>query len=563
MFKEALDAHTADSLELSLLASAVAGVQIRVSLARSGKLSALSAHDTITLSAALPNALRPEVCTAHALLVTARSMHTQGLMRLIGRPAAARRFFALELQRTLSAHGTRLPHNIEAALRQRQHGAERPASDASEALHWALDSTRRVHTLPTEFGTVRPARLAWAGGAARTHGDAGRSTNSERHGADDELDPDAGSDRMLRALSSPLGGNAIGNLFLKLLGFGRAGAAQSSLEKGGASDDASASDQAHVAQQTSEIVSAATSLRELRLPAAEPRGFCYPEWNVRTQSYRAQWVSVLEFPPDTSVAGASPEPVKLQRRLLRTQLSRIGVEFERQRGQLDGEELDLDRVVRFASEQHAGAPAHIYTSTRRTKRDLTLLVLMDISQSTAERNAHGMSIFGQQRALAREIVQTSHRLGDRVALYAYHSRGRHHVHCLRVKSFREPFSSRAQARLAALQPGGLSRLGAAVRHMTQLLEAETQHTHRLLLLLSDGFAYDDGYEHGYAESDTARALAEAKRQGVACLCLNIGTVQDDETLKRIYGDAAYLRCADAERAVPALRKLVRSALARC
>jgi nitric oxide reductase activation protein len=111
-----------------------------------------------------------------------------------------------------------------------------------------------------------------------------------------------------------------------------------------------------------------------------------------------------------------------------------------------------------------------------------------------------------------------------------------------------------------LEPAGMTRMGAAIRHATKLMAHEKNHSHRVIVLLSDGFAYDDEYEGQHAQADTARALAESQAKGIGCVCLNIGSEQDDEVLKRLYGSSAYLRCANIQKAVPALRSLMLSAI---
>ena len=63
-------------------------------------------------------------------------------------------------------------------------------------------------------------------------------------------------------------------------------------------------------------------------------------------------------------------------------------------------------------------------------------------------------------------------------------------------------------------------------------------------------------------SERTRALAEATAAGIACVCVNIGTDQDDATLRQLYGDAAYLRSADTTGIVGPMRQLMHSALYR-
>ena len=60
------------------------------------------------------------------------------------------------------------------------------------------------------------------------------------------------------------------------------------------------------------------------------------------------------------------------------------------------------------------------------------------------------------------------------------------------------------------------------------------------VVLSDGLAYDHGYEGRYGEADARRALTEARRRGIGCLCLSVGTdVAEPEALRRVFGSAAH------------------------
>jgi nitric oxide reductase activation protein len=138
------------------------------------------------------------------------------------------------------------------------------------------------------------------------------------------------------------------------------------------------------------------------------------------------------------------------------------------------------------------------------------------------------------------LVDALDALGDRVAAYGFHSRGRAAVRMVRVKSFADPFDSRARERLGALEPGAFTRLGAAIRHATHLLETDAGTARRLLVVLSDGFAYDYGYEGEYGEADARRALAEARERGIGSLCLSIGANIDAAALRRVFGTAAYV-----------------------
>jgi nitric oxide reductase activation protein len=83
----------------------------------------------------------------------------------------------------------------------------------------------------------------------------------------------------------------------------------------------------------------------------------------------------------------------------------------------------------------------------------------------------------------------------------------------------------------------------------------------LLVLLSDGFAYDHGYEGSYGEADARRALAETRRRGTGCLCLSIGASTDPAALRRVFGTAAHATIPRADQLAGVVGPLFRSALA--
>ena len=156
----------------------------------------------------------------------------------------------------------------------------------------------------------------------------------------------------------------------------------------------------------------------------------------------------------------------------------------------------------------AGCTAHdaVYVDALRRRRDLSALVLLDVSGSAGEPGVNGAPVHQVQRSVAAALTQVLHGLGDRVALYGFRSNGRSAVHVLRVKRFDEALGDAAMRRLGALTPGAYTRLGAAIRHGTAVLQRDAGTAQRLLIVISDGFAYDHGYERAYGEADSRRAL---------------------------------------------------------
>jgi nitric oxide reductase activation protein len=202
----------------------------------------------------------------------------------------------------------------------------------------------------------------------------------------------------------------------------------------------------------------------------------------------------------------------------------------------------------------------IYVESVRRRRDLSVLVLLDVSGSAGEPGASGRTVHDHQVRAAAALTTALHDLGDRVALYGFRSMGRQAVQLLPVKRFGARLDGTVLRRLGGLVPGAYTRLGAAIRHGAAVLEAEGGTSRRLLVVLSDGFAYDHGYEGAYGEADARRALAEARRRGTACLCLSVAATTDPEALRRVFGTAAHASVPHAGQLAATVGPLFRAAL---
>ena len=247
---------------------------------------------------------------------------------------------------------------------------------------------------------------------------------------------------------------------------------------------------------------------------------------------------------------------------LRRPLARLGIGLTRCRRQRQGDDIDIDAAVEARVDTLAGSPHDddFYVESLRRRRDLAVLVLLDVSGSAGEPGTAGKTVHEHQRAAAAALTAALHGLGDRVALYAFNSRGRQAVQLLRVKAFDDHLDGDVARRLAGLAPGAYTRLGAAIRHGTSILEERGGTPRRLLVVLSDGFAYDHGYEGRYGEADARRALVEARRRGVGCLCLSVGTDAEPAALRRVFGAAAHATVPRAEQLPGLIGPLFRAAL---
>jgi nitric oxide reductase activation protein len=418
--------------------------------------------------------------------------------------------------------------------------AKTAARGDSPAASLAIANSRdAVAEPPDAFGTIRIRPLLAA---------SARALRAERIEIESEVE-DADTADAADALSSGRGG-ALGRWLqhwltpVRLEGSGPPGA-DALLHRGRAVTRGSVATLSSAAAGTLEETSAGS------------RGPKYPEWDVRLRRYRADWCTVQELlpPPRAEAPLALPD-----RHGLRRALARLGTGLDCCHRQAQGDDLDLDAAVEARADARAGAAPEdaVYLAGLRRRRDLSVLLLLDVSGSAAEPGASGETVHAHQRAAAAALAVALHDLGDRVALYAFQSRGRAAVQVVPVKRFDDAID--AVQRLQSLVPAAYSRLGAAIRHGAAVLEERGATSRRLLVVLSDGLAYDHGYEPAYGAADAQRALAEARRRGTACLCLSIGASADGDSLRRVFGSAAHAALPGPDRLRRVIGPLFRSAL---
>jgi nitric oxide reductase activation protein len=232
------------------------------------------------------------------------------------------------------------------------------------------------------------------------------------------------------------------------------------------------------------------------------------------------------------------------------------------RSRPDGDELDIESVIDLFVDMRCGhSPADdVYIERRKSTRDVGVLILLDASGSATDADGTGLTVHDHQCQAAAVLAATLEELGDRVALYGFRSNGRHAVHLPAIKTFEQRFGSGERARLAQLQPSGYTRLGAGIRGAGDILKSQAGTPHRLLVVLSDGYAYDHGYEGEYAEADVVKALEELRTAGVGSLCLAVGAEADAGTLARVFGPASHACARTLSELSPRMDELFLSAL---
>ncbi|MEX5217176.1 MAG: VWA domain-containing protein [Nitrospira sp.] len=276
----------------------------------------------------------------------------------------------------------------------------------------------------------------------------------------------------------------------------------------------------------------------------------YPEWDAAIQDYRSHWCRLVEREAEEGSSEFVEQTLAAQRgpiRLLRRYFESLRpAGFTRLPGQIDGEDVDLDAVVRRLADIRAGAEPsdHIYIRGERQERAVAAAVLVDVSGSTSRHVTAGRRVIDIEKEGLVMLCEALDAIGDQFALYGYSGAGRKQVDFVVIKDFDDPVSGRAARKLGGIVPLHQNRDGAAIRHATRKLLAREAKT-RLLILISDGRPLDDGYKDDYSLEDTKMALREARMKGVEPFCITIDR-EADQYLRRMYGDIRYIVIDDVE-----------------
>ena len=273
-------------------------------------------------------------------------------------------------------------------------------------------------------------------------------------------------------------------------------------------------------------------LQELENDGLPPRH--YSEWDYNTQSFKPDWVSLYEsIHPATNASDidAILEKHKVLAKLLKQILDRLKPQrFVRVRYQEEGSELDLDVAIRSLIDYKCGTQPdpRINMSHKHDGRDIAVMLLLDLSASLNEvPDGSEQTILQLSQEAVSLLAWTIEQLGDKYAIAGFHSDTRHNVRYYHIKGYSEHFDDSVKGRLAAMDAGFSTRMGAAIRHASHYLEAQKADK-KLMLILTDGEPSDiDVDDEQYLISDTKKAIDELSSKGMHSYCISLDKKADD------------------------------------
>lgn len=303
------------------------------------------------------------------------------------------------------------------------------------------------------------------------------------------------------------------------------------------------------------------------LETVEPDGLPprhYHEWDYNTTSYKPDWVTLYEslHPPGNA---SDIDKILEKHAALANYLKRIldllkPQHYVRQRYQEEGSELDLDIAIRSIIDFKSGAQPdpRINMSHKHDGRDFAVLLLMDLSASLHEvPEGCTQSILELSREAVTLLGWSIEQLGDKFAIAGFHSDTRHNVRYHHIKGFSEHWDDGVKSRLAAIEAGYSTRMGAAVRHASHYLEGQ-QADKKLLLILTDGEPADiDVSDDKLLIDDTHKAVEELSAKGIYTHCISLDKKADDY-IQDIFSSNGYTVIDNVDKLPEKLPKLFMS-----
>lgn len=278
-------------------------------------------------------------------------------------------------------------------------------------------------------------------------------------------------------------------------------------------------------------------------PISDP--FHYPEWDYQVQLHRPSWVTVFERrqgrgdPEIIDKVLTENKGITHRIKQIIDRLRPQGV--SRQRKLEDGDELDINAAVDAMVNLRIGLQPDMRITMRSVinRRDLAVLILLDLSESTNETvRGSDKTVLELTREACALVSTAIQGIGDPFAVHGFASDGRHDVQYYRFKDFDQPLDEDVKSRLAGMKGGLSTRMGAAMRHAGHHL-MQRPEKHKLLLIVTDGEPADiDERDPQYLRWDAKKATEELQRNGILSYCLTLDP-EADRYVSRIFGANNY------------------------
>lgn len=250
----------------------------------------------------------------------------------------------------------------------------------------------------------------------------------------------------------------------------------------------------------------------------------YDEWNYATRSYKEDFCKVYsktQIKTDVPYYKKTLNDNRSTLVGLRKMLTTVNNKYQQQRRQTQGEEFDIDAIIDLFIDVKTGhTPSEkIYLSKRKKEKDLSILLLLDISLSS-DGYAAGNRVIDVEKQVSILFGEILDEFNIDFSIDCFYSKTRNHSSYLSLKGFDDDWNT-AKYRVGSVEPSGYTRIGAALRHSGALLD-KRDTKNKWVILISDGKPNDyDKYEGKYGINDVKQALRELNERQINSYALAI------------------------------------------
>ncbi len=277
------------------------------------------------------------------------------------------------------------------------------------------------------------------------------------------------------------------------------------------------------------------------------KGHLIDEWDYRKNVYLINYVRIK--PQITLNVVPIDLPIRLKKTVRKIQGELDLLQLNRIKNDRlpYGDEINIDTWIDYSGHQNKSMHhQQFYTSFEKKTRDISTLILADVSLSTEGGITQDVRIIDVIKDGLMVFSEAMEKLGDKFAIYSFSSLQNKKVYFNIIKNFKDRYDNLIRGRIDAMQPYYYTRLGAAIRESAKILDKQKNST-KLLLIISDGKPNDeDRYDGRYGIEDTKKAIEEVKKKGITPFCITID-LESKEYLSYLFGRNGFAVVRDGQK----------------
>ena len=281
-------------------------------------------------------------------------------------------------------------------------------------------------------------------------------------------------------------------------------------------------DVAHSVYQSDFIENATVAESDEQTMLGTP--IAYPEWDYKKHQYKIDFCKLYQTTQVKSDVDYYKKTLSENASTLlglRKMLTNVNNKMLQQRRQTQGDTFDIDALTDLFVDVHTGhTPSeNIYISNRKKEKDISILLLLDISLSS-DSYAAGNRVLDVEKQTAILFGEILNEFNIDFSIDCFYSKTRNYSTYMTLKGFDESWQ-KAKLKIGAPDPSGYTRIGVALRHSGSIIETR-KTKNKWIILLSDGKPNDfDRYEGKYGIQDVKQAIRELGEKQINSYALAI------------------------------------------